>query len=95
MLTKDNLKLTRMNDLGQKKLAEYKCYSAAEVVDGIKPSLAPVQGIVANVGNLEKLVVDIGNKLMEKIQSGNQVIFEEFARGSDDRKMTTLTLSST
>ena len=67
-LTKENERMVRINDLSQKKLHEFKSYSAAEVVEGIKPSLAPIHTIVEKVASLERVVVEMADKLSGTVQ---------------------------
>ena len=75
-LKESNVKLVRQGDLNEKKLAEFKTYSASEVLEGLKPSLAPLQQVLSQLGSLAGSVKEMESKMLEKLKENKDEIKE-------------------
>ena len=75
-LKEANVKLLRLADRNEKKLVEYKAYSAAEVVEGIKPSLAPISQLMAKVKDLATDLKEMEGRMEEKFKDTKSEIME-------------------
>ena len=75
-LKKANEELVRTASIHQKQMREYKMYAAEEVVDGIKPSLAPVVAAAGKLDIIKNEITSMGKNITEQVKSNTVEIKE-------------------
>ena len=69
--------LARAVDSKDKLLREYKAYSAQEVVDGIKPNLAPLKSILNGVSEIPSILKEMEARLQREMIANIHEVYEE------------------
>ena len=58
-------------------LREYKAYSAQEVVDGIKPNLAPLKSVLNGVSEIPSILKEMEARLQREMIANMHEVYEE------------------